>query len=382
MRQVEPETVNVLHVVHWPSTGITSLLKNSLANSSDPRFRYHVLFFIYGRRDMDEFRPLCETVHCLHYEKSPLRAIVEYDRVLRKLSPDLIHTHMFQPGVWGRLLSVGKRIMVVSTVHNMYPYMRDKNPKSKFKTFVEAWSINLFNEKVMCVSEAVLAHVQAHTSIRKEIMNVIWNGIDLTDPYPPDEAVKAAKEEIGWKNSCKVVMTAGRLEDQKGLDILLDAFSKLVMRSGDTQLLILGEGSLEDALREQSTSLGLDRNVQFLGFKEDVRPYLALSSLYVCSSRWEGLPMSLVEALSAGVPVVATSVGGIPEIILDQFTGLLVEPERPDQLADMMLEVLENDALAEKFRAAGRQRVQEHFNMKNTIREYEEVYLKCLSGEK
>jgi glycosyltransferase involved in cell wall biosynthesis len=248
----------------------------------------------------------------------------------------------------------------------------------KLKSFAEIASINMRNSRTVCVSEAVRKHLMESTRIKTNLLRVITNGIVVGEKsYQPFQLARA-REEISADASSRIIITVGRLSEEKGLDVLLAAFSKVAAVSDDTILAIVGGGPLEEALKTRAVDLKIGERVRFLGFKEDVFPYLAVSHIYASPSRYEGLPMSLLEAMSMRVPVVATRVGGVAEVVEDGVTGILIEPEAPGTLAETILALLDDEALAERLRANGLARVRKRFDISATVRDYERLYDECL----
>jgi len=336
-------------------------------------FQYSVLFFIGDPDELRSFSNLCNQVVCLEFDKNRWKGLPRYRRTIRELSPNIIHTHSFQPGVWGRLFRTGARMKIVSTVHSPYPYLRGEGLIDKLKTFAEISSMNICNNKTICVSEAVREHLCEHTRIKRDLLVVIRNGIKMSQTSFIDPM--KIRNEIGCNGSAKIITTIGRLSEEKGLDVLLTAFSLVLKTMPDVCLVIIGTGPMEEKLKAQAERLGIQRHVRFLGFKNDVHPYLAASQLYVNASFYEGLPMSLIEALSSGVPVVATRVGGVPEVINDRETGILVGPHNPERLAHAMTTLLNDVEMGNRFRVNGVQHALKRFDISHTVREHEQLYM-------
>jgi glycosyltransferase involved in cell wall biosynthesis len=137
---------------------------------------------------------------------------------------------------------------------------------------------------------------------------------------------------------------------------------------------------LEESLKRQVSELGIDHAVSFLGLRNDVPSILAALDLFVLPSLSEGLSMALLEAMSAAVPVVASSVGGTPEIVQDGQTGLLVSPENASELADRILEIINNRDKSKLLGERGRERVAKEFSTARMFEQYQELYDGCLSG--
>jgi len=175
-----------------------------------------------------------------------------------------------------------------------------------------------------------------------------------------------------------------RLAKDKSLDVLLEAGSLLRARGLDFRLALVGEGEEEAALRAQAQRLGLSENVDFVGAVApgDLAPHYLAADVVVLPSRREGLGLVLVEALFCRRPVIATRVGGIPDVVADGETGLLVPPENPHALAEAIARLLNAPALAARLAAAGHEYVRQHFSGQVVARRMADVYGQVLEGRR
>jgi glycosyltransferase involved in cell wall biosynthesis len=170
-----------------------------------------------------------------------------------------------------------------------------------------------------------------------------------------------------------VIGSTARLHAKNDLSALLQAFARVSARRPGTRLLLVGRGPEEARLRALATSLGISAAVQFAGEQAEVGSYLHRMDVYAQSSVAEGMPNSVLEAMATGLPVVATSVGGTPEVVVDGETGLLVPSRDPAALADALLKLLETPGMAEAFGRAGRARVEAHFGEGVMLRQMESL---------
>lgn len=199
---------------------------------------------------------------------------------------------------------------------------------------------------------------------RTDRIRLVPNGVDVdfwsAAPRDPSET--------------PTLVTAGRLERVKGFDVLLDAFAEVRERAPSARLVLAGDGAERASLIARARELGVLEGVEFAGHlaPHELRARLARASVFVLPSRSEGMPLALIEAMAAGVPVVATRVGGVPEVV-HSGTGRLVEPERPPELARAVLDVLRDDALARHLSKEGRARA-EAFSRTKTHDAYERVF--------
>jgi glycosyltransferase involved in cell wall biosynthesis len=216
------------------------------------------------------------------------------------------------------------------------------------------------------------ALVAVSAAIRDELLEAgappqrIWsiaNGVDTDRFAPAEEAEREALRAVLPMPPGPLVVYTGRLSPEKGVDVLLAAWPHLRRQVADARLWILGEGPEGVALRAQAHALRIEESVTFGGAVLDVAPYLRAATAAVLPSRTEGMPVALLEAMSCGLPVVATRVGGSAEVLLDGVTGRLVPPEEPARLASVLAELLLAPDAASRLGTAARARVLESYSI-------------------
>ncbi len=207
-----------------------------------------------------------------------------------------------------------------------------------------------------------------------ERTDVIPSGVD-TDRFRPSAQRSAAKARLGFASSRVVIGTVGRLEPRKGTATLLAAFAGLRAEGRhDAALVVVGDGPLRTDLGRDAERLGVATDVLFLGDRADVREVLESLDLFVLPSRTEGMSNALLEAMAMALPVVATAVGGTPEVIADGRSGLLVPADDPTAMTSALRRLLDEPALAARVAAAARQTVEERYGARSMVRGLEAVY--------
>jgi glycosyltransferase involved in cell wall biosynthesis len=223
-------------------------------------------------------------------------------------------------------------------------------------------------DRVVCVSEDS-ARLCKDGGIDAPRIRTIWNGIDRT--------------RFGFTGPAHggPALFVGRLSPEKDVGTLINAAAIVAARIPSFQLLIAGSGPCAGELSQLAESLGLSRNIRFLGAVRDVPTLLRSASLFVLPSLTEGMPVTVLEAMACGLPVVATRVGGTPEAVEDSRSGLLVPPGNPSQLADSILKLLSNPAAAREMGVQGHRRVAELFDIRTMVARYEAEYHGILSSQ-
>lgn len=265
---------------------------------------------------------------------------------------DLIHAHYAVPqGFLGLLLKYTRRRPLVITVHGSDMTMLSKNPVLKpILGFV------LKNaDHIIAVSTFLKGEVE-RLGVPEGKVEVIYGGV--TTPEREE-----AFDPVG-----RVILFVGSLVPQKGVDVLIESFKEIKIK--DTSLVIVGDGP--ERKRLEALAVGI-KDIQFLGRQEDLKGVLAKSDVLVLPSRGEGFGLVLLEAMALGTPVVATNVGGIPEIVEDGVSGILVERDNPKQLADAVVKVLEDGEMRKTIIENGREKAKK-FTWEKMGSEVDRVY--------
>jgi glycosyltransferase involved in cell wall biosynthesis len=243
-------------------------------------------------------------------------------------------------------------------------------------------TLRWFATSVVAVSSAVATTLRAHYGVPASKISVIHNGVD--DAFLAESSHVEAQPSAD-ATTTKKVLTIARLDRAKGLDALLDAMALVIRDYGDVELHVVGQGDLRTALEKQAHELGITAHVKFHGHCTDVAASLLAADVFVLTSRSEGLGVAAIEAMAASRPVVASAVGGLPEVVIDGETGLLVSPRGvvhgapeldPPAIAQAILRLLRDSALARSMGKAGRVRYQQSFAAPAFVRQHEILYSK------
>jgi glycosyltransferase involved in cell wall biosynthesis len=307
-------------------------------------------------------------------DKMSLEALRKLDALFRQYRPVVAHTHLLALNYAYPLMIRYRTPARVYTVHNL----AEKDIGLRTAPMVRALAFRYRIGGVVPVAIAEEVRVSIQKVYGYTNPPLIPNGIP-TDEYAPNPDTRAQwRQAHGIEPRATVVTHIGRFAVQKNHALLVEAFAQ-VHSDAPLYLLLVGGGELEDAVREQVVELGLQERVRFLGVRADVPAILNASDLFVLSSRWEGNPMSVMEALAAGLPVVSTAVGGVPELVQEGETGLLVPSEDTGALACALQALVDDPARRQAMGAAARQHAIAHFDIRHTVRMYEELYERLLA---
>jgi glycosyltransferase involved in cell wall biosynthesis len=289
-------------------------------------------------------------------------------RRLKAERPDILHTHLYHPNLYGRLGALGLGLTgVVAAVHNSYTRVKFHR---RLWNFVLGWA----TDRVLVGSPQVWQDVRRYDGVPVSRLLLMPYGIPL-DGLNPSLSRAEARERLGLSAGGLVIGAVGRLEEQKGHAYLLAALPEMRREIPELTVLLVGEGRRQEDLRRQVRDLGLEGTVRFLGTRRDLPEIYRALDLFVQPSLWEGLPLALLKAMGAALPVVATRVSGCREAVEDGVNGCLVEPGDPEALARAMLELLRHPEARRRLVEAGRRTVSEKYSLEAMLKRLAELYL-------
>lgn len=280
-------------------------------------------------------------------------------------------------------LRPGRKLMVFWTFHNALFVLRPEHlPRFRwllgFKRWAHSqlyrWTARWVNGMIV-VSEDVKKAIHEYAGALHGKVSVIPNSVDIKR-YNQEIDREAVRKELGLSPGHQVFAVVATFKKQKGHRYLIEAAASLISQFPDIRLLLIGDGELRDELKAQTKALGLNEHVHFLGLRTDVPKLLGASDYFVLPSLWEGLPVSLIEAMACGLPVIATQVSGTKDVMIHNQTGLMVPPGEVEALKDAMLQFLANQELAQKMGEVARKRVTESFSAEQQANAYLSIYQK------
>ena len=357
----------------WLSKGLgpggAERLLVSLARSIDrERFDLHAAYLLPGKRHLvPELETAGVAATCLEGESAfDVRWVARLRRLVSSLRPDIVHVHSPQPAAMARpmLRALGRRRpVIIYTEHNSWDGYRISTRVANAAT----WPLDDYR---LAVSETAFDSVPRWMRSRTE---VLVHGVDLDAVRSRLAERERVRKELGVAADEMLVVTVANLREHKDYPTLLAAARRVAEAGAPVRFAAVGQGPLEGAVRSDITRLGIGDRFQLLGYREDAVDVIAAGDVFCLSSIAEGYPVSLMEALALGRPVVATAVGGIPEAVRDGVEGLLVPPASPRALADALVAVAgDRERLAAMGAAASARAAM--FDIRRAAARHEEIY--------
>lgn len=295
-------------------------------------------------------------------------AVREVARNLRELDADLLCCNGYKPDIIGLLAARQVGIPAVAIAHGWTSATWKVRLNETADRLALAWM-----DAVVCVSGAQAVKVK-HAGVKADKVNVIHNAINADEIADHDAGVRDGLEKQFAEKPRHIVGAAGRLSPEKGMDQLVEAASLVRARDSGVAFVVFGEGPERQKLEALIIEKGLQDKFVLAGFREDVGRLLPCLDVAVLPSWTEGLPVILLEALAAGVPVVATAVGGIPEVIADGVVGYLVPPGQPQLLAERIGGLLRDDERRRSMGRQGQERVRRDFTVARQAESYRHLF--------
>ena len=279
---------------------------------------------------------------------------------VRSLRPDLIHTQLHWAHVWGTIAARLQRVPALATLHT--PDDLDADPSAAPCGRLTNQLLNRGAARIICVSDGLRRHYEARARPPAAKLMTLHDGIEL-EVYAslPARHRDALRDRLAVPAAAPLAITVAPLRASKGIDLMLAAVELLALRRPELRYLIVGDGEERAALQAAAAGLGIDDRVCFLGGRADVPKLLGCADLFVLPSREDALPTVLAEAMASGLPIVASAVGGIPEMIEHEGNGLLVPAGDAEALALACDQLLASPRRRRAMAARGRQLAAERF---------------------
>lgn len=329
----------------------------------------------------DEIHALGIPVDCLNIRRlRDLDAISRLLKYLKGIGADLVHTQLEVANVLGNISAKLLRLPSVCTIHVM-PSL-DVKTKTKLHQRVEWFALRHFCDRVISVSEeARQYHIEISRTAADKV-TTIYNGIDLSAFLKMNNAFErsAVRAEMRMPSDANVLVTVAVLRPPKGIQFMIRALPAILASHPNTYYLIVGGGSHHNALLEEVNKAGVNKRVIFAGMRKDVPKLLAASDVFVLPTLTEALPTVLAEAMAVKLPIVASRVGGIPEMIANGQNGILVEPEDVNGLVKACLHLLENPEKRLDMGEEGWKTVNRKFSIGRQVDQLRELYLEQLQA--
>lgn len=298
-------------------------------------------------------------------------------RYLRQQQADLLHTQLEFADTMGSIAAKIRGVPAVATLHTLHN--PPKGTRSYWRDRLKWWSLRHCCDRVIAVSEGARQHYIRLGRLTPEKVTTLYNGIDLSCFTPQGQAERAAKrQDFEIPADAPLIITVAVLRSLKGIQYLIEAMPAILQTVPTARYLVVGSGPHEAELKRLAQTYGVAERVIFSGARQDIPDLLAMSDLFVLPTLTEALPTVLAEAMAARKPIVASKVGGVPEMIEHGANGFLIPPADPARLAEACIQLLQNPSQAQAMADTGWQIVQRRFNIQQQAHVLGHLYQELL----
>jgi glycosyltransferase involved in cell wall biosynthesis len=369
--------IKVLHVVTRMNTGGVAVLLDDLMSSLDPRLVEATLLtgscdeteedYLSVRKQSYRLIRVASLQKKFNLQKD-IQAFLEIRRLIESLHIDVVHTHTSKAGFLGRLAAstVKPKPVRVHTFHGHLLTGYFSTWKTKVVYSIEKF-LEIFTDSFVAMGSQVRNDLESIGLGKRVKFNVFFPGL----PSRVFEPKSTARQELGLEEIGTYVLFVGRMTAIKRPDRLLDSIIELVKRKVDIQVLAAGDGELLAGLRAQAAEADLP--ITFLGWRSDIPKLIAASDIAILTSDNEAVPLTLIEASMAGLPLVSTNVGSVSDVLVNDLNGYLVDSE-PAALADALQKLAIDPVLREIMGKAGRERATRYFSLEKMCADHTELY--------
>ncbi len=367
------QKINVMHVVYslYPG-GLENGVVNQVNSLDLNRFNPSICCFLSDGALKERVNKGIEIIEIQHkINPKGICFFLKLKKIFKEKGIHIVHTHN-----WGTCCDgiIGARLASVPIVIHQEHGTFVATIGNKKRRILAERLILRYVDQVMSISEDLKKKMVEILSIPTEKINVIVNGVDVEKFNFSMERRQKKRRELGIGDDELVIGTIGRLEPVKNHKMFLQAMPELLKRFPTIKAILVGNGSLRQELTDMAKRLGISEKVLFLGIRNDVSEILFAMDLFVNTSLTEGICNAILEAMACGLPVIATAVGGNPEIVHNEETGLLFPTEDVAGLVRAIERMLEDEVKRKEYGQNGRKLIEEKFSLQRMVSEYEALY--------
>jgi N-acetyl-alpha-D-glucosaminyl L-malate synthase BshA len=366
------ERTRVLHIIKSLGRGgAEMLLPETLSKHDHEKYEFHYIYFLPWKTQMvNAIEKNGGTVLCMAAKNNLgiFRKVPSIKKYIQDQHIDIVHCHLPWAGIAGRIAAKWAGVPVIYTEHNNF---------SKYHI-----ATRLMSRLTLPLSDVIIpVSADADSALKRftpaDKIRLVLNGVD-TDSFDRNKIQSALREQLNIGVNDKVIVAAAVFRKQKRLDLWLQVAHKLIQQHKNFKFILIGDGPEKETLTTLASTLNIADKIHFTGLQENVRPYFSLADIYLMTSDFEGLPIALLEAMSMSCAPVATAVGGIPEVIINDESGILCEAGDVDGITNAVASLLNDEQKLSRLKRGARKRIEENFSMKNMVKELENIYTEVL----
>ena len=309
--------------------------------------------------------------------KDDLNSFMEMKKLIKRVNPDIVHLHSSKAGVLGKVASYLNKIPCIYNAHGWSFSMNVSDKKKKVYSLIEKYT-SLFCDKIVNISEYEHNLAKQYNIASDKKMITIHNGIDIEKYDKSNYSRKDTLKELGIPQECFIVGMVARISEQKDPIKFIEIAKEVCRVIENAYFVLVGDGELRNQVDKLITKYNLKGRVKITGWVNDVNKYISVFDIGILTSRWEGFGLVLTEYMAAKKPIVASYTGGIPELIEDNYNGILVDINDTSKFVKSIIELKDNDTLKNKYVENSSYILDNKFNIKNVVEKHNKLYRKLL----
>ncbi|MEG0577647.1 MAG: glycosyltransferase family 4 protein [Bacilli bacterium] len=379
--------IKVMHISEATSGGVWTHLKQLAENLPQSKFEQKFILSSIKNpklKEGTEFQNYNFQLVDMVREINPIKdiiSLIKIYKILKKEKPDIVHCHSSKAGVIGRIANTILRNKITLYTPHSYSFNDFNNAFKNYIYITVEKIMGLITTRLICVSEGEFTQSIANKIVDKEKLIVVNNGVQISSVTGKNIEKKSVfLKQHGYKGDEYVIGFVARLAMQKDPNTFIEAC--LSLKEYNIAVIILGDGPLEDTIASKIKNNDAENLFRVLGYVKNTAYYYENFDLFVSTSLWEGLPYSILEAMNAEVPIIATSIEGVTELIIDSKTGLLVRPKDVKGLSNQIKKLLSDKALNQKLSKNAKNHLITHYSIENMVEILSELYVSLYNEEK
>lgn len=373
--------IKVLHITQATIGGTLEYLKLFFTHINKDEYEVYLACPSYGPMKK-EIENIGVKVYPLEMAreislKDDLSSFIEMKRLIKKVSPDIVHLHSSKAGVLGKLASYLNRTPCIYNAHGWSFSMNVSDKKKKVYSLIEKYT-SLFCDKIVNISEYEHNLAKQYNIASDKKMITIYNGIDIEKYKNIKYCKQDILKELHIPNNSFVVGMVARISEQKDPVKFIEVAKEVCKVIDNAYFVLVGDGELRQIVENLIKKYGLEDRVKITGWVNDVNKYISIFDVAILTSRWEGFGLVLTEYMAASKPIIASNVGGIPELIENDYNGILVNVEDIRHFTEAIIDINNNKEKKSIYVKNSTKILKEKFNIKTVINKHDVLYRKLI----
>lgn len=376
--------IKVLHITQSTIGGTLEYLKLFFNHIDREKYEISLICPSYGPMK-EEIEKIGLNVYAVEMSrninfKDDFKSFTEINRLIKIINPDMVHLHSSKAGVLGKLAAYINKKPCIYNAHGWAFSMNISDKKKRIYALIEKYT-SVFCDIIVNISDYEYKLAEKYNIASAEKMVIIHNGIDIGRYNKYKYNKNEIFEELNIPNDSFIVGMVARISEQKDPVKFIEIAKKVCGKYDNAYFILVGDGELRDNIDFMIKKYKLEDRIKITGWVDDVNKYISVFDIGILTSKWEGFGLVLTEYMSASKPIVASNVGGIPELIKDKYNGILVDIDDTCEFEDAIIELYNNKELRNEYVEKSLSILSKKFNISTVIEKHEVIYNKLFNSK-